>query len=78
MISDSIRTKSNKISLVHLKSYFDKILIASKSKKIADIKTLKQILGRRWLYNFICHKDIRAIFSKYFWIGVASTMKSKT
>ncbi|WP_103567464.1 glycosyltransferase family 2 protein [Campylobacter concisus] len=77
IISDNARIKNNKIELKHIKNYFDKILKASENKRVVDLATLKQVLGRRWLYNLICHKDIRAIFYSYFWFGVASILKGK-
>lgn len=77
IISDNARTKNNKIELKRIKNYFDKILKASENKKIVDLTTLKQVLGRRWLYNLICHKDIRAIFYSYFWFGIVSVFKGK-
>lgn len=77
IISDNTRIKNNKIELKRIKNYFDKILKASENKRVVDLATLKQVLGRRWLYNLICHKDIRAIFYSYFWFGVASILKGK-
>ncbi len=77
IISDNARIKNNKIELKRIKNYFDKILKASENKQVVDLTTLKQVLGRRWLYNLICHKDIRAIFYSYFWFGVASVLKGK-
>ena len=77
IISDNARIKNNKIELKRIKNYFDRILKASENKKVVDLTTLKQVLGRRWLYNFICHKDIRAMFCSYFWFGVSSVLKGK-
>uniref|UniRef100_UPI0011E6F564 glycosyltransferase family 2 protein n=1 Tax=Campylobacter concisus TaxID=199 RepID=UPI0011E6F564 len=50
IISDNARIKNNKIELKHIKNYFDKILKASENKRVVDLATLKQVLGRRWLY----------------------------
>ncbi|ERJ23722.1 glycosyltransferase family 2 protein [Campylobacter concisus] len=77
IISDNARIKNNKIELKRIKNYFDRILKASENKKVVDLTTLKQVLGRRWLYNFICHKDISAMFCSYFWFGVSSVLKGK-
>ena len=77
IISDNARIKNNKIELKRIKNYFDSILKASENKKVVDLTTLKQVLGRRWLYNFICHKDISAMFCSYFWFGVSSVLKGK-
>lgn len=77
IITDNIRTKANKIPLSRIEQYFNKIVKANKDKKSFDEKILKQIIGRRWLYNFICHKNIIAIFSRYFWYGVLSVFITK-
>ena len=66
IISDNIRTNANKVLLSDLKNYFDKIVKANDKLKKVDSIALNKVLGRRWLYNFICHKEFKAIFSKYF------------
>ena len=50
IISDNARIKNNKIELKRIKNYFDRILKASENKKVVNLTTLKQVLGRRWLY----------------------------
>ena len=74
IISDNIRTNANKVLLSDLKNYFKKIVKANDKLKKVDSTALNKVLGRRWLYNFICHKEFKAIFSKYFWYGVASVI----
>ncbi|MGJ0363446.1 glycosyltransferase [Aliarcobacter cryaerophilus] len=74
IISDNIRTNANKVLLSDLKNYFKKIVKANDKLKKVDSIALNKVLGRRWLYNFICHKEFNAIFSKYFWYGVASVI----
>lgn len=74
IISDNIRTNANKVLLSDLKKYFEKIVKANDKLKKVDSIALNKVLGRRWLYNFICHKEFNAIFSKYFWYGVASVI----
>ena len=78
IISDNIRTNANKVLLSDLKNYFDKIVKANDKLKKVDSIALNKVLGRRWLYNFICHKEFKAIFSKYFWYGVASVIGRKS
>ncbi|MGJ0372856.1 hypothetical protein NG764_10400 [Aliarcobacter cryaerophilus] len=78
IISDNIRTKANKVLLSDLKNYFKKIVKANYKLKKVDSIALNKVLGRRWLYNFICHKEFNAIFSKYFWYGVASFIGRKS
>ncbi|WP_171017447.1 glycosyltransferase family 2 protein [Aliarcobacter thereius] len=77
IISDNLRIKENKVSTSDLKNYFDKILKVNENKEIVDIKSLKQILGRRWLYVFIYNREFSAIFSRYFWFGLISIVKRK-
>ena len=74
IISDNIRTNANKVLLSDLKNYFKKIVKANDRLKKVDSGSLRRVLGRRWLYNFICHKEFNAIFSSYFWYGVASVI----
>lgn len=78
IISDNIRTNANKVLLSDLKNYFKKIVKANDRLKKVDSSSLHRVLGRRWLYNFICHKEFNAIFSKYFWYGVASVIGRKS
>lgn len=66
--------KFNQALLSDLKNYFKKIVKANDKLKKVDSGSLRRVLGRRWLYNFICHKEFNAIFSKYFWYGVASVI----
>lgn len=78
IISDNLRTKINKVSTNDLKNYFDKIVKANDKLKKVDSIALNKVLGRRWLYNFICHKEINVIFSKYFWFGLLSVIERKS
>ncbi len=72
IISDNNRIRENKIDLLSIENYFDKIIDKSYSIDSVDTSVLKKIMGRRWLYNFSCHLEIKAIFSKYFWYGILS------
>ncbi|WP_323586982.1 glycosyltransferase family 2 protein [Aliarcobacter butzleri] len=75
IISHKDRIKTNKIDLNKLKVYFDKIVQANQKNKFVDGFTLYKMLGNRWLLNFIVHRNIEAIFSKYFLYGVISVIK---
>lgn len=75
IISHKDRIKVNKIDLKKLKIYFNRIVQANNQNNFADSFTLCKILGNRWLLNFIIHKNIQSIFSKYFWYGILSVFK---
>ncbi|MCG3686180.1 glycosyltransferase [Aliarcobacter butzleri] len=75
IISHKDRIKTNKIDLNKLKVYFDKIVQANQKNKFVDGFTLYKMLGNRWLLNFIVHRNIEAIFSKYFLYGIISVIK---
>jgi len=75
IISHKDRIKVNKIDLNKLRMYFDRVVQANYQNDFADSFTLYKMLGNRWLLNFILHKDIKSIFSKYFWYGVVSVIK---
>ena len=51
------------------------IVKANDKLKKVDSGSLRRVLGRRWLYNFIFHKEFNAIFSSYFWFGVLSVIR---
>ncbi|MGJ0334211.1 hypothetical protein NG752_09325 [Aliarcobacter cryaerophilus] len=78
IISDNIRTNANKVLLSDLKNYFKKIVKANDKLKKLDSIALNKVLGRRWLYNFICHKEFNAITSSYFWFGILSVIERKS
>jgi len=69
-LSTNIRMKESKIDFKSLNSYFSLLLNTNESIDIFDSKTLKKVLGKKWLINFYYSRDIRALFSKYMFYGI--------
>ena len=68
------RIAENNMSFDALNSYFLKILEANRKKKVFDMKELKKVLGKKWLWNVYYRKNIKASFSKYFLYGIWSVL----
>lgn len=74
IISHKDRMKVNKLNLNELQVYFERIVHANHKVNFADDFTLKLMLGNRWLLNFMIHKNIKSLFSRYFLYGVISVI----
>lgn len=73
-LSVNTRIRDNDISFNELKKYFDKLILANNLSKVFDKVELNKVLGKKWLWNFVYKKELRAIFSKYFCYGVWSVL----
>jgi len=69
------RIAENKVSFIDLKKYFSKIVDANSKKRVFDSLELKQVLGKKWLWNLYYRREIGAFFSKYFIYGLWSMIK---
>jgi len=69
-LSVNSRMKINDISFDELKRYFKKLELANNNKNIFNSNELKKVLGKKWFWNIIYRKNLKAIFSKYFLYGV--------
>ena len=69
------RMKENAIEFTHLKKYFSKIVRVNNEKQVFDKIELKKVLGKKWLWNMIYRKDIKALFSQYFFYGLWGMIK---
>jgi len=69
-LSINTRIKDNNLSFEELKEYFDKLLMANCDKNFFNNFALNKVLGKKWLWNFIYKKEMKAIFSKYFFYGI--------
>ena len=74
-LSENVRMQVDSLNFIELNRYFTKILEANKIKKVFDEYQLKKVLGKKWLWNIIYRKDIKAIFSQYFLYGLWSMIK---
>lgn len=77
-LSVNTRLKESKISLVELQQYFNKISAQNSKIGYLNGRELNLILGKKWLLNLYCQKNIRAIFSKYFYFGLLYTIQKLT
>lgn len=68
------RIRDNNIDFNSLKRYLTKILKANDEVKVFDSLELKKVLGKKWLWNVYYRKNIKAIFSKYFFYGTWSIL----
>lgn len=73
-LSVNTRIRDNDLSFSKLKNYFDKLVRANNEKKVFDGAELNKVLGKKWLWNFVYKKELKAIFSKYFFYGVWSVL----
>jgi len=73
-LSENIRIRDNNIEFSSLESYFSKIIEANNREKIFDNLELKKVLGKKWFWNVYYRKNIKALFSKYFFYGVWSVL----
>ncbi len=71
-LSVNTRIKEANIDFFILKNYFNKFLRANSKREYFDNAELKKILGKKWLWNLYYKKDMRAVFSKYFFYGLWS------
>ena len=74
-LSDNTRMQVDSLNFIELKRYFTKILEANKIKKVFYEYELKKVLGKKWLWNMIYRKDMKALFSQYFLYGLWSMIK---
>ena len=73
-LSENVRMQVDSLNFIELNRYFTKILEANKIKKVFDEYQLKKVLGKKWLWNIIYRKDIKALFSQYFFYGLWSIL----
>ncbi len=69
------RMRNNDIEFKVLENYFDKLIESNKEVRAFDLFELKQVLGKKWLWNAYYTKNIKAIFSPYFFYGLWSVIK---
>jgi len=69
------RMKENFVEFAKMENYFSKILEANAEKQIFDNRELKKVLGKKWLRNIVYRRDVKAVFSKYFFYGLWSMIK---
>lgn len=69
-LSENNRLRDNYLPLKDLTLYFNKLIKANNSEKVFNQYELKLVLGKKWLLNFIYKKDLKAIFSKYFFYAL--------
>jgi hypothetical protein len=74
-LSVNHRIRDNKINLIELKNYFEKLVKANSKTKIFNEISLKKVLGKKWIWYIYYKKDIKAIFSKYFIYGLMGLKK---
>jgi len=66
------RIKEHEVLFDTLEAYFDKISKANHDKKLFGDRALKKVLGKKWLWVVYYKKEIKALFSKYFFYGLWS------
>ena len=71
-LSVNERIRDNNLSFDDLSKYFDKLSLANKKENFFDPFELYKVLGKKWLWNFIYTKKMKAIYSKYFFYGILS------
>lgn len=69
-LSTKERIKTKIINHKDLTKLFKKLLQGNNATGFACNRTLKLVLGKRWLLSTILRKDIRFLFSKYFIYGL--------
>jgi len=68
------RQQKSNIAFSILNQYFSKITQANNKKRVFDSIELKKVLGKKWLWNLYYKREIKAIFSKYFFYGLWSLL----
>ena len=68
------RIRDNNIEFSELGAYFSKIVIANNRAKNFDRLELNKVLGKKWFWNVYYRKNIKAVFSKYFFYGAWSML----
>jgi hypothetical protein len=71
-LSVNTRIRDNNLSFKKLENYFDTLTIANNQMRVFNRQELKKVLGKKWLWNFVYKKEIKSIFSKYFFYGIWS------
>jgi glycosyltransferase involved in cell wall biosynthesis len=74
-LSVNTRIRDNSIQINDLDAYFNKIIIANKCNNVVNEIELKKVLGKKWLRNLLYKKELKAVFSKYFYFGVLGFVK---
>lgn len=74
-LSVNTRIRDNKLSFKELKTYFNKLNMANSKTKVFNSLELNKVLGKKWLWNFVYKREIKAIFSKYFFYGIWSIIR---
>ena len=69
-LSVNTRIRDNNFSFDTLEKYFDKLLLANNTTNIFPSLELYKVLGKKWLWKLVYKKEIKAIFSKYFFYCV--------
>lgn len=70
----NVRMKEAAIHFDILEQYFDKLVQANKKTEVYNSFELNKILGKKWLWNFYYHKNLKGFFSSYFFYGIWSIL----
>jgi glycosyltransferase involved in cell wall biosynthesis len=73
-LSVNTRIRDNNLSFNILEKYFTKLVLANNTTKVFPSFELYKVLGKKWLWNLFYKKEIKAIFSRYFFYGIWSAL----
>lgn len=74
-LSTNLRMKESKVDFGEMSEYFALLLQANENKNIFDHTSLRYVMGKKWLINLVYRCNIRALFSRYTFWGIAGVLK---
>lgn len=77
ILSVNTRIRDNNLSFKDLERYFNKLIQANVESNKFDQLALKRNLGKKWIWNLFYRKEMKAIFSKYFFYGILDVICKK-
>ncbi len=66
------RIQDSHIEFKKLREYFNKLLEANNNKNVFNKAELKKVLGKKWLWNLYYKRELKGVFSIYFFYGLWS------
>ncbi len=74
LLSANVHMQTEEIAFDVLEAYYGKILTANRLKKLFQKVELKKVLGKKWLWNALYRKNVKALFSTYTLYGIWSIL----